>query len=162
MNRKFGRSGLTVPTTRQAWLMSPTGSLNMPTMLPPTAAKGWPPEVDLILSAMESGRHWAEPDERRALVRIPHRVQGRLRLFSDTPHVPPRVIYTRDAHARGLGFITPHRLPLGHGGFVEFPGPDGRPRRLQCTLHRCREAAPGWYEGAVCFNREQPELSEIA
>ena len=61
----------------------------------------------------------------------------------------------------GLGFITPHRLPLGYGGFVEFPGPDERPRRLQCTLQRCREIAPGWYEAAVCFNREQPELMEV-
>lgn len=136
--------------------------------MPPTeddAAEGepWPAMAELILSAMDSGRHLGAggAESRRALQRIPHRVRGRLRLFSDAPHHGPRVIYTRDAHARGLGFITPHRLPLGYGGFVEFQGPDGRPRRIQCTLHRCREAAPGWYEGAVCFNREQPELSEI-
>jgi hypothetical protein len=143
--------------------MSQTDSIRMPTADDGTGAGAspWPAEVDLILSAMESGRHSADPDERRELVRIPHRVKGRLKLFSDAADVSPRVIYTRDAHARGLGFITPHRLPLGHGGFVEFAGPDGRPRRIQCTLHRCREAAPGWYEGAVCFNREQPELSEI-
>jgi hypothetical protein len=121
----------------------------------------WPPMAELILSAMESGRHGAEADNRRALPRIPYRVLGRLRLFSDAPHTEPHVIYTRDAHARGLGFITPHRLPLGHGGFVEFPGPDGNPRRIQCTLNRCRETAPGWYEGAICFNREQPEMLEI-
>ena len=143
--------------------MSKTDSIYMPTAGPDAgAAEPWPAEVDLILSAMESGRHSAEPDERRALARVPHRVRGRLKLFSDTPDVPRRVIYTRDVHARGLGFITAQRLPLGHGGFVEFAGPDGRPRRIQCTLHRCREAAPGWYEGAVCFNREQPELSELA
>jgi hypothetical protein len=117
--------------------------------------------AELILSAMDSGRHGVAPDNRRALPRLPYRVRGRLRLFSDGPRSTPRVIYTRDAHARGLGFITPHRLPLGYGGFVEFVGPDGRHRRIQCTLHRCREAAPGWFEGAVCFNREQPELSEI-
>jgi hypothetical protein len=126
----------------------------------------WPAEVDLILSAMDSGRHRsadvAAGIERRAWARLPFRVKGRLRLFSDAPHVAPRAIYTRDAHARGLGFITPHRLPLGYGGFVEFTGPDGRPRRIQCTLHRCRETAPGWFEGSVHFNREQLELIEHA
>ena len=95
-----------------------------------------------------------------AALALPHRVRGHLRLFSDCVHSSPREIFTRDVHARGLGFITPHRLPLGHGGFVSFTAPDGRPRRLQCTLHRCREAAPGWFEGALCFNREQPEFSE--
>jgi hypothetical protein len=146
--------------------MSRTDSLCMPSAADDKsdAGEAWPAEVELILSAMESGRHGAPaaPDERRAMARIPHRVRGRLKLFSDTPDVSPRVIYTRDRHARGLGFITPQRLPLGHGGFVEFAGPDGRPRRIQCTVQRCREAAPGWFEGAVCFNREQPELSEIA
>src|SRR5688572_26529435 len=140
--------------------MSETDSLCMPPPADEACGDGWPAEVDLILSAMESGRHRAADDERRDVPRVPLRVKGRLRLFSDAAHVSPRAIYTRDAHPRGLGFITPHRLPLGHGGFVEFTGPDGRPRRIQCTLHRCRETAPGWFEGSVHFNREQPELAE--
>jgi hypothetical protein len=121
----------------------------------------WPSMAELILSALDSGAHSAAGDNRRALTRMPHRVRGRLRLFSDAAHGPMREIYTRDIHARGVGFITPHRLPLGHGGFISFVAPDGRPRRIQCTLHRCREAAPGWFEGAVCFNREQPELGNV-
>jgi hypothetical protein len=24
-----------------------------------------------------------------------------------------------------------------------------------CTVLRCRQAAPGWYEGAIYFNRSQ-------
>src|SRR5688500_11652245 len=125
---RSARTGGTDCRERRA--MSKTGSLYMPAAgLDAGAGEPWPAEVDLILSAMESGRHSAEPDDRRALVRVPHRVRGRLKLFSDTPDVSRRVIYTRDVHARGLGFITPQRLPLGHGGFVEFAGPDGRPRR---------------------------------
>jgi hypothetical protein len=127
----------------------------------PTEEEPWPAMAELILSALESGAHQVKSTNRRSKSRVPHRVRGRLRLFSDTPHTGPREIFTRDVHARGLGFITPHRLPLGHGGFISFIAPDGRPRRLQCTLHRCREAAPGWFEGALCFNREQPELSDI-
>src|SRR4051812_16048989 len=146
--------------------MQPGDTLEMP---PPADAEvdacpaedePWPATAELILSALDSGAHAASNANRRVLTRLPHRVRGRLRLFSDVAHSPPREIFTRDVHSRGLGFITPHRLPLGHGGFVSFTAPDGRPRRIQCTLHRCREAAPGWFEGAVCFNREQPELTD--
>jgi hypothetical protein len=29
---------------------------------------------------------------------------------------------------------------------------------IPCTLYRCRVAAPGWYEGALHFNRDQMEF----
>ena len=96
--------------------------------------------------------------ERRRTRRAPFRTKGQLRLFSDQPGEVGRVIYTRDVHPRGLGFITPHRLPLGHGGVVEIPTPAGKIVSIPCTLLRCREAAPGWYEGSVYFNRDQPHL----
>src|SRR5256886_16917635 len=84
----------------------------------------WPPEVDLILSAMEAaeGAH----AERRDHGRSPYRVLAHLRLFSDLPEMDPWALYTRDVNARGLGFITPHRLPLGYGGWVELMTPYGR------------------------------------
>ncbi len=141
--------------------MTETDELYIPAAPAESEDAAWPAQVEMILSAMESGRAAADGDDRRALARVPYRVLGKLRLFSDAPHSPPRVIYTRDAHTRGLGFITSDRLPLGYGGFVEFRAPDGRLRRIQCTLHRCRETVPGWYEGSVCFNREQPELIDL-
>jgi hypothetical protein len=117
---------------------------------------GVPPQVELILSALETGRH---REDRRDESRQRYRVRGRLRLFSDAPHVKPWTVYTRDVHARGLGFVTPHRLPLGYGGLIELPHPDGGMMTITCTLFRCRQAAPGWYEGAVYFNREQLEFA---
>jgi hypothetical protein len=120
---------------------------------------GVPPQVELILSAIETGRH--RPDERRQTRRTRYRVRGRLRLFSDGPDGSPWTVYTRDVHARGLGFVTPHRLPLGYGGFIELPHPDGGVMTITCTLSRCRQAAPGWYEGTVHFNREQPEFAVV-
>ncbi|HEY2585577.1 MAG TPA: PilZ domain-containing protein [Tepidisphaeraceae bacterium] len=116
-----------------------------------------PPQVELILSALETGRHRAA--DQRDGRRQRYRVRGRLRLFSDAPHVKPWTVYTRDVDARGLGFVTPHRLPLGYGGLIELPHPDGGMMTITCTLFRCRQAAPGWYEGAVYFNREQPEFA---
>ena len=125
-------------------------------------AADWPAQVDLILSALETGQHGKKPGcfERRALTRRPYRVRGALRLFSDGPDAAAHPVFSRDVHARGLGFITPHRLPLGHGGVIELPRPsDGELVQVHCTLLRCREAAPGWFEGSVYFNREQPDFA---
>jgi len=140
------------------------GSGQPPMDGPAVGHEDWPPQVELILSAIEAGRQGNEQtgprlaQDRRATRRISYRVRGRLRLFSDAPGEEGRVIYTRDIHSRGLGFITPHRLPLGHGGVVELLTPGGKIVSIPCTLLRCREAAPGWYEGSVYFNREQQSV----
>jgi len=130
--------------------------------VPRTNMEDWPPQAELVLSAIEAGQHrngLASPGaERRTGKRASFRVRAQMRLYSDNPGESGRVIYTRDIHARGLGFITPHRLPLGHGGLVDLPTPAGKIVSIPCTLLRCREAAPGWYEGSVYFNREQHSL----
>jgi len=76
----------------------------------------------------------------------------------------PWVLFTRDVHGRGVGFISQQRIPLGHAGTVELPKPasaDAATTRIACTVLRCREAAPGWFEGALYFNREQPEFDKV-
>jgi hypothetical protein len=128
----------------------------------------FPANVEMILSSMEAGRHaWmqelektqiSESIERRIGERAPYRVRAELRLFRDRPGSPAWLLYVRDADSRGLGFVSPHRLPLGYGGFVELVAPNGRPLSVPCTLFRCREAVPGWYEGAMSFNREQADF----
>lgn len=119
----------------------------------------WPAEVDLILSALEAGRFG--PDDRREAHRARYQVRAHLHLFSAGADSPPCVLFTRDINPRGMGFITKHRLPLGYGGLIELPGPDGSIRKLHCTLLRCRQAAPGWYEGSIYFNREQPDFLRV-
>ena len=129
--------------------------------VPRANMEDWPPQAELVLSAIEAGQHANGPAlgaERRVGRRASFRVRAQLRLYSDNPGEPGRVVYTRDSHARGLGFITPHRLPLGHGGLVDLPTPGGKIVSVPCTLLRCREAAPGWYEGSVYFNRDQHGL----
>ena len=115
----------------------------------------WPPEVELILSALETGQHVGMV---RRPLRRPYRVIARLHLFSDAADTPPWLLYTRDCNSRSLGFITPHRLPLGHGGQIQLPEPSGLTLFIDCTLSRGREAAPGWHEGAIHFHREQQRL----
>jgi hypothetical protein len=114
----------------------------------------WPAEAGLILSALECGRGLAITD-RRAASRRPLRTKASLKLFSDTTDNEPWILFTRDVDTRGFGFITRHRLPLGFGGMITLTLPNGRELRTHCTLLRCREAAPGWFEGALSFNRPQ-------
>ena len=156
--------------------LAPAGGSVPPSGGPPAAPAvdgNVPAQVELVMSALEAGRHagqaadYAGPN-RRTAKRRPLRVKATLRLFSDAPNTPAWTLFTRDVHSRGLGFITPHRLPLGYGGVLELPascfGPaaEGEMILIPCTLLRCREAAAGWFEGSVYFNREQPRLAEDA
>ena len=111
-----------------------------------------PRDVEMILSAMDAAH--STNFERRSLRRMPFRVVAMLKLFSDEPSAEPWTLYTRDCDARGVGFITRHRLPLGYGGNVELLDPTGKKIRIGCTLVRCREGVQGWYEGALSFNRD--------
>jgi len=84
-----------------------------------------------------------------------HRTIARLELFSDPSGAQPWVLYTRDANARGIGFVSAQRVPLGHGGVITARSPSGETVTANCTVFRCREVADGWFEGAIYFNREQ-------
>lgn len=120
-------------------------------------AEAWPADVEFIMSALEAagaGGGGAGFDKRRA-VRVPYRTVAHLRLYSAPPEEVAVTVYTRDVCPRSLGFVTQARLPLGYGGILTFRGPDGEDLRIDVTLLRCREAVPGWYEGALYFNREQ-------
>jgi hypothetical protein len=120
----------------------------------------WPAEVELILSALEAaGARGRRPGELKRCGRTRYRARAALRLFSDAPGAPSWLLYARDGNERGLGFITPHRLPLGYGGMIDLPAPGGDKRRIACTLLRCREVSSGWYEGALYFNRAQAEFA---
>ena len=133
---------------------------------PETEPHGWPPEVELIISALAAGESCGvvEPQPRgsasvRRSPRMSYRVRATLRLYSDLAGTGPWRLYTRDVNARGLGFLTPHRLPLGYGGTVELRAPGGDLVSIPCTLLRCREIASGWFDGAMYFNRDQPLFS---
>jgi hypothetical protein len=115
-----------------------------------------PAEVAMVMSALEAADHSME--EHRLINRVSYRTTTHLRLFRDESTTAGWLLYTRDINSRGLGFITPHRLPLGYGGVVVLPGDNGRVKRVHCMLSRCREAAPGWFEGCLHFNREQPHF----
>lgn len=125
----------------------------VPVAAPQAPSKPLPPEVEFILSALEAGEH--PGPQRRGVRRSRYRVAASLKLFSDTPQAPPWTLYVRDVNSKGSGFVTRHRLPLGYGGILTISDPHGKTARIDCTLLRCREAAAGWFEGSMYFNREQ-------
>jgi hypothetical protein len=120
----------------------------------------WRQEAGMIVTALEAG-NWK--DERRQVPRRAFRVKALLWLFADAPGAAPRALFTRDADHRGIGFVTRDRLPLGYGGILRLVSPDDPNKILSipCTLVRCRMAAPGWYEGALHFNRDQMQFLTV-
>jgi hypothetical protein len=126
------------------------------------AVEEWPAEARMILSAIQAadvgppGKQLGA--DRREKARTDYQVRAILRLFSDPDGSAPWKLYTRDVSARSVGFITPHRLPLGYGGVVELAAPDGQAVKAHCTLFRCRQTVSGWFEGALSFHRLQPVL----
>lgn len=123
--------------------------------LPQTqSTEDWPVEVDLILSAMDAAYPRAGK-ERRSRSRNSYRTCAKLRLFAHDPLSPPVLLYTRDLHERGIGFITRQRLPLGYGGIVQLTLENGHVLSAHCTIYRCRPAINDWFEGALHFSTPQ-------
>ncbi len=149
---------LTMEATAKRWTL-PQRSEAPRAAFGELAGKTLPGEVEFILSALEAARQG--PSERRSGDgRVVYRTLAELELFADASGAKPWVLYTRDVMARGMGFVTRHRLPLGYGGIVHVRGPKGETLSIDCTLRRCRETVNGWFEGALSFNREQWALGE--
>jgi hypothetical protein len=124
------------------------------------ATSPFPAEVEFLISALEAG---PKPlIDRQKETRTQYRVRATLKLFSDAPDAKPALLYTRNVTTHALAFLTNDVLTLSHGGILRIPTPSGEIVKINCTVLRYREAAPGWFEGAVYFNREQPFFSADA
>ena len=124
------------------------------------AGAPFPAEVEFLISALEAG---PKPlIDRQKARRSQYRVRATLKLFSDAPEAKPALLYTRNVTSQALAFLTNDILTLSHGGILRIPSPSGEVLKINCTVLRCREAAPGWFEGAVYFNRDQAIFSAEA
>jgi hypothetical protein len=113
----------------------------------------FPREVEFIISALEAGPRPLV--DRHRLPRSPYRRRALLRLYSDPPGGRPYLLYTRDVSTCAIGFLAARPVTLSHGGVLTIPSPYGKVMNVSCTVLRCREAVPGWFEGAIYFNRPQ-------
>ena len=117
----------------------------------------WPPDVMFLLSVLDGNPSPAA--ERRIVPRARYRARARLALSGDRAGHPPHELFSRDVTFRSMGFVSEHPVPGDGQGVLHLMMPNNRVRTLACTVLRCREAAPGLYEGAVLFKREHPEFS---
>lgn len=134
---------------------------------PPADREALIAKAKMILSAMAAGDGAAKrerPEYERRGGRFSRRrfeAPALLRLWADGEGGEPWFLYTRDAEPRGLGFVTPDRLPLGYGGSLAVTVPDGRSLQLDVTLVRCTACSGGWYQGGLTFVRPQHVFAEL-
>ena len=124
------------------------------------ATAAFPAEVEFLISALEAG---PKPlVDRQKERRSQYRVRATLKLFSDAADAKPALLYSRNVTSQAMAFLTNDVLTLSHGGILRIPSPSGETLKINCTVLRYREAAPGWFEGALYFNREQPFFASEA
>ena len=98
--------------------------------------------------------------ERRQLPRLKYQVVATLEPVTVGPQ-EVRVV-TRDADARGTGFVSSGPMDEGSRAVLHLPSPDGdaEPQRIECRVRRSREIGNGLFEGSVEFVGEQPQFSD--
>ena len=120
-------------------------------------------ELELALSALAMGDVAGTLSvDQRARPRISYRVSAVLQRTSydgtDSGLQSLIHVYVRDANARGIGFLCREHV-AARDAMLHLPLPDGRVHHIGGWISRCREFRPGWYEAAIRFDREEPELS---
>jgi len=98
-------------------------------------------------------------DERRRFSRATYVARATVELTDPMGHAHRIQLWSRDANQWGVGIVTRCTLPVGQSATLQIKGSDGVDIRARGCILRCREVLPGWYEGAVLFEHEQPSLA---
>jgi hypothetical protein len=98
--------------------------------------------------------------ERRQTPRLKYQVVATLEPVASGPD--DVCVVTRDADARGAGFLSSGDLPEGSRAVLHLPAPDGQgeSQRIECRVRRSREVVNGLFEGSVEFYGDQPQFSD--
>ncbi|HWP41580.1 MAG TPA: hypothetical protein VNL70_11680 [Tepidisphaeraceae bacterium] len=117
-----------------------------------SGAAGWPLEIRALLVSLRA-RAYVQNNRRRGQRRA---YETQATLWYSPPDQdadrPPRqaTIYTRDATARTLAFVTDVHLKPHQNVVIEIAsaGPTP-PARLQGQVRRCRQFRDGWFDCVV-------------
>jgi hypothetical protein len=121
-----------------------------------SASEGVPRDACFVISVLNGDQSGGDHQERRRFRREAFIAAAELEVLGDAR--PPRTaIFTRDANRWGVGFVTQKPLPLARDATLRMWF-EGEMMMIRCCVLRCREAAPGWFEGAVLFYHEEPRL----
>lgn len=115
--------------------------------------------LDEALRAAAASSATAPGVERRQAPRQTYHVPATLEPVAFGKIEDVRVV-TRDADARGTGFVSTGQLPEGTRAVLHLPAPDGKTQRIECRVRRSREIGNGLFEGSVEFLGDQPQFSE--
>jgi hypothetical protein len=135
----------------------------MPQNTEPTGQPQQPQDRNVAseAAALNQAFPTSKPVDRRHAPRLKYQVVATLEPVS--PNGPDDVqVVTRDASAKGSGFVSNAPLPEGSRAVLHLPGPDadGEPQRIECRVRRSREIGNGLFEGSVEFLGAQPQFSE--
>ena len=117
-----------------------------------------PREIDSVIAAVSSNTGVPE-EERRGGARADYRVDAHLRLLPEVNGEGERVVYTRDVDEWGIGFVTAFAFAPGRKAIIRLQAPCGKEILRRCTVLRCREILPGWFESAVALDEFETLLS---
>src|SRR3954471_23655254 len=92
------------------------------------AIEGWPPEVREVLEGLRAT--FPPAMQRRKLPRAPYHREGKLTLVGGEEFP----VYTRDANAWSIGFITERQIESGQRGIVRILGADGSEVEVACRV----------------------------
>lgn len=115
--------------------------------------------LDEALRAAAASSATAPGVDRRQATRLTYQVPATLEPVAFGKIEDVRVV-TRDADARGTGFVSTGQLPEGTRAVLHLPAPDGKTQRIECRVRRSREIGNGLFEGSVEFLGDQPQFSE--
>lgn len=117
-------------------------------------------DAALRAAASTSPQEGSAGHDRREVPRQRYQVSATLEpvAFGAAPDDVP--VVTRDADARGMGYVAGGALLEGTRAVMHLPTPDGQTQRIECRVRRNREIANGLFEGSVEFLGEQPQFSE--
>lgn len=120
------------------------------------------PELDYILRFLSNEDQDADGASQRRYTRCAYRVRATLIMTDPMGHEHRHPIFTRDANAWGVGFVTRAPLVGGVNAKVQIAGADGQQMLAKGSIVRCRNVMGAWWEGGVMFEQEQLMLSPAA
>ena len=115
----------------------------------------WPLDV---LEAFKTLEGFSPRCERRKLRRARYYTAAQMLASLHGP-VP---VYTRDVNPWLIGLVGPLHLSNYDHVMLHLPLPDQPTLEVECTVRRCHEFIPGWFDYALHFRREQPLFCDDA
>jgi hypothetical protein len=105
-----------------------------------------------VLEAFRALEGFAPRCERRKLRRTRYYTAAQMLVSLDGP----ATVYTRDVNPWLIGLVGNVHLDNYDHVMLHLPLPDQPAMEVECTVRRCQEFLPGWFDYALHFRHEQP------